>query len=131
MRASPLGVLNRKGLQLEFPVPIYGWSRPQAVRPKRPHPKPPDAASTERSAAPPRRNHTPPDTLLRRRPRVSAHRTALRIGPMKRSPNLPLIKATVAALSRDTAKPIARSFAEQAAADAAPDELPELSTPDL
>ncbi|MGH6965640.1 MAG: NAD-glutamate dehydrogenase [Phenylobacterium sp.] len=50
---------------------------------------------------------------------------------MKRPPNQPLIKAIVAALAHDPAKAVVKPFAEQAAADAAPDELPELSTADL
>ncbi|HSV02280.1 MAG TPA: NAD-glutamate dehydrogenase [Phenylobacterium sp.] len=42
-----------------------------------------------------------------------------------------LVRAIMAALADDPSKPAARTFAAQAAEDAAPDELPELSTPEL
>ncbi|MDB5417288.1 MAG: NAD-specific glutamate dehydrogenase protein [Phenylobacterium sp.] len=42
-----------------------------------------------------------------------------------------IVRAVAAALDQDPAKAAARAFAEQAAADAAPDELPELSNPEL
>ena len=47
------------------------------------------------------------------------------------APNAALVKAMLAALADDPALAAARPFARQAAADAAPDELPELSTVDL
>jgi glutamate dehydrogenase len=42
-----------------------------------------------------------------------------------------IVRAVMSALDGDPAREAARAFAEQAAADAAPDELPELSTPEL
>ncbi|MGZ6040270.1 MAG: hypothetical protein ACXWKR_16500, partial [Phenylobacterium sp.] len=52
---------------------------------------------------------------------------------MSRAPATPpaLTKAVVAALKGDPALGRARVFASQAAADAAPDELPELATAQL
>jgi len=50
---------------------------------------------------------------------------------MNRAPQPALVKAILAALADDPAKAAARPFAQQAAADASPDELPELSTTDL
>jgi glutamate dehydrogenase len=50
---------------------------------------------------------------------------------MSRAAANALVKATLAALGADPSLEAARSFARQAAADAAPDELPELSTADL
>jgi glutamate dehydrogenase len=50
---------------------------------------------------------------------------------MSRSPNPSLVRATLAVLSDDPAKAAFKTFATQAAADAAPDELPELSTANL
>src|SRR5207302_224994 len=104
----------------------------RAVRRLGPHPpKHADPASTERSAAPPRRNQTAPDSLLRRRPRVWKRPPLWRC-LVSRAPNpQTLPKAVLAALKGDPAIAGARTFAEQAAADAAPDELPELSTAEL
>jgi glutamate dehydrogenase len=53
---------------------------------------------------------------------------------MSRSPRAgtaPLVKAVLAALSEDPATEAVSTFAQQAAADAAPDELPELSAADM
>jgi glutamate dehydrogenase len=50
---------------------------------------------------------------------------------MSRAPQPALVKAVLAALAGDPAKPAAKPFAEQASADAVPDELPELSTAEL
>src|SRR5690242_4765663 len=121
-------VTSAKDLFLASSHPIYGKPRPP--------PKAATGASAPRARGrseplanrrPPRRDRTPPETLLRRRPRSGrggAPMSKSRRAPSMRSPSSSdLVSALTEALGADA--PGAEAFVRQAAADASPDELPE------